>query len=152
MSFHGVDVWGDTIHMLSPLSSQCHEVSVELVHIPFIRPLSAPCPKHPHPPLPASLAPTLWSVSRFQILNEVEDINSEWSYGGGEGGGRERGHLMGWTLVVRKRVTYYLLQKLSVIKKGEHQRLHILNCFPLWAIQVARNVFNKANIQRLIIN
>lgn len=84
---------------------------------------------HSQPPQP----PTLWSVSRFQILTEVEDINSEGSYGGEEGGGRGREYLMRWTFVVRKRVTDYLLQKLSVIKEGEHQRLHIYTFWQLFS-------------------
>lgn len=38
------------------------------------------------PNIPSPL--TLWSVSRLQIVTEVEDINSEGSYGG-EGRGRK---------------------------------------------------------------
>lgn len=72
---------------------QCHEVSGESVHIPFIRAIATRHSKFTHALCPVSQPPTLWSVSCFQILTEVEDINSEGSYGGDEGG-REREYLM----------------------------------------------------------
>lgn len=120
MSFHKVDVntlegvglFGEDSHMLSPLTSQCHEVSVESVHIPFIWPIAIPRPKYPHPPLPAPQPPSLWSVSCFQILNEVEDINSEGSYGGGEPAANV-GHR--WACSRNERTLYTFWQFLKAI-------------------------------------
>lgn len=104
--------WGSLVmihNTLPPLTSQYHEVSVESVCIPFIRPVSTPCAKYPHPALPASQPPTLWSVSCFQILTEGEDINSEGSYGGQEGGQWETEYLM--RSVVRETVTFIIFCK-----------------------------------------
>lgn len=123
MSVHKADVntfrgWGSLVRIYNTyaalLTSQCHEVFVESVHIPFIRPISTLCTKYLHPALPASQTPTLWSVSCSQILTEGEDIDSEgselWSGGRGK---RGKDYLVRHTSSQKDGCTCYSLHKLK---------------------------------------
>lgn len=100
---------------------------MESLHIPFIRPIWNPRPKYPHPPLPTSQLPTLWSVSRFQTLTEVEDINSEGSYCGEEGEADRA--WMSYIISEKDSNNYYFLENLDFEEQVKEIKLEDLFFF-----------------------